>query len=263
MIARPNSVIDTSLIKFSSFQITNNIVNSREKVFKLHLDENETETETELTDNSLILDGKIAHFYSGLEIFSVTYCTCTNCIGVDGSDQTVLIFVGSSKSISVLCAEVCKEKGIKLLKETGCIIPPNEEEFKTMCTFGSVLSVATSKSIYFIDCQELHRNNFTFVLAFDENKNINSFIPEESNSITCHSWKGKHVALGTLSGRLHIFNLNRQEIFQTSICSESTIFSLDWQDEFTILIGGNFPKIYSIDLRDPFLIETEVSTLGK
>lgn len=207
-----------------------------------------------LLDDPFIIEGKFANFNFGSTIISINFCKCISC--KRGTDK-IFIYSVSSERISIILVELSKKEGIKSMKEVGQILAPEVENFKTVCVVESILSASTENSIYFLNCENLHQEGIDIILEKGP-----QIITESPNSITCHSWKGKNIAVGTISGRVHVFNILLKEIYQISVKSDSKICSLDWRDDFTILIGGSFPKIFSIDLRDPFIIETEVSTLG-
>lgn len=207
-----------------------------------------------LLDDPFIIEGKFANFNVGAAIISINFCKCISC--KRGTDK-ILMYSVSSERISIISVELSKKEGIKSMKEVGQILPPEAEIFKTVCVAESILSASTENSIYFLNCETLHQERIDIILEKGP-----QIISESPNLISCHSWKGKYIAVGTISGRVHVFNIFLKEIYQISVKSDSKICSLDWRDDFTILIGGSFPKIFSIDLRDPFIIETEVSTLG-
>jgi hypothetical protein len=244
-----NEDFNVNLVVMSSFQSIN------QKLLKKPLELSVNNNRISLLNDSLIVEGKLSNFNVGNPIISINFCKCTNC--KRGSDK-ILIYAVSPKIISIMSTEISKKDGIKSMREVGQILSPEAESFKSVCVVESVLSASTENSIYFLNCETLHQEGIQIILE----KGI-QIIAESSNLISCHSWTGKNIAVGTISGRVHVFNGLLNEIYQISVKSDSMICSLDWRDDFTILIGGNFPKIFSIDLRDPFIIATEVSALGK
>ena len=242
------------MITMSSYRLIN------EKVMKRPLKLLLNNKEISLINDDLIINGKIGNLNIGNSINSIYFCKCIECkrgSPISKSDK-ILLYAVSPERISIISTEISKKEGIKSIKEIGKILPPKFENFKTVCVVESILSISTDNSIYFLNCEIFHQKEIEIIL-----EKGHQIISESSNLISCHSWKGKNIAIGTISGRVHVFNYLLEEIYQISIKSDSMICSLDWRDDFTILIGGNFSKIFSIDLRDPFIIETEVSTLGK
>lgn len=236
---------------FSSFN-KSKIMKTKKAPLKLMIKENIHD----LIDESISFDGKVSFYSTGSPISSLCFCKCNQCTGIT---SIVIIFVQLLDSIEVISVELSNNDGIKSMNTISHILPPQSEFSKTICSHGSALSISTNRGLYFLNCDLFHQDKVPNNIALLESKNFKNL-----SEISCHSWKGNNVAVGTLSGRLHIFNSeNWTEIFQQSILSNSAIYSLDWKDEYTILIGGSFPKIFSIDLRDPFIVETEVSTLGK
>lgn len=209
----------------------------------------------DLIDHSYSIDGKVTLYNSGSSITCLCFCKCPQCIE---HDSNVLIFVASLESISVVSVEVSNESGIKSLNTLCRIFPPKSEFFKSICSQGSVLSLSTNKSLYFFNCDSIHQQSENRDIVLCESKTSPTI-----TDISCHSWRGNNVAVGTLSGRFHIFNpVTMNEILQLSIAPNCAIYSVDWCDDCAVVICGSFSKIFSIDLRDPFVIETVVSTLG-
>lgn len=246
------SDFNLDLITMSSFRTINGKWTKRP--LKLFVNNNEIS----LIDDTLIVDGKIANFNTGNPINSINFCKCIECKRGSPAPSKILIYAVSPEKISLISVEISKKEGIKSIKEFGKILPPESENFKTVCVVESILSASTNNSLYFLNCETFHQEKIDIILEKGP-----QIISESSNLISCHSWTGKYFAIGTISGRVHVFNSLLEEIYQISVKSDSMICSVDWRDTFTILIGGNFSKIFSIDLRDPFIIETEVSTLGK
>lgn len=246
-----NETIAVERVKNSSFS---NFDESR-KLVKKPLKISFGNDSINLFDNYFVKEGKIACYNVGTLIFSISFCNCLDCKAATG---TILIYAASAEVITILSAKLSKKEGIISLKEIGQVLRPESESFKSICVVGSILSIASDSSLYFLNCDLLHREGTRIILEKGP-----KIITESSNLISCHSWRGKHIVVGTISGRVHVFNSSLKEIFQISVKSDSAIYSLDWRDNFTILIGGNFSNIFSIDLRDPFVIEVEVSALGK
>ena len=215
-----------------------------------------------LSENAHYTSRNMTVFNTGASVFSIRFCDCSICSEATNANfgGCILLFSASPCNIIIISAEIDKKNGIKNLRKIGRIVPPNSEMFTSICVFNSTLSITTEISHFFINSQEFHKYDPIFECVLNQNPRL---IPEQSCDISCHSWKGKHLVVGTLSGRIHAFNTEMQEIFQTFLASKSAIYSIDWCNDFSFIIGGNFSKIYSIDLRDPFIIETEVSTLGK
>ena len=234
-------------VAFSPFQKLNSNATNDKALLKL-VSNNRA---AELSTDALIIDGKVSNINTGFSNNFICYCECSKC---RKESESIILFAGSKERISVLKAKISKLSGISSIVEVATVLPPNSKHFKSICTQNHVLSVSSNAALYFIDCENFHgQENFTIIL--NESNQVVS-------DLSCHSWRGKHIAVGTVSGKLLVFNCLMEEIFQMSITSGSAIYSLDWTDEFTIVVGGNFSKIFSIDLRDPFLIETEASTLA-
>ena len=211
----------------------------------------------EFVEDSLLIDGRLAIHNTGLSsIFSVCFCKCSSCAR---NASVVTIFVASSTAILVISVEVSNQVGIKSSANEICrIVPPKKESIKSVCEHESFLSFSTNRDVYFLNCSDIHRQDMYNIISVRES-NHSPLLTD----ISCHSWRGKYIAVGTLAGRVHVFNpTTMKEILQTSVQPNSAIYSLAWSDDNTIFIGGNFSKIFSIDLRDPFIVETEVSTLG-
>ena len=244
---RVDNEVPIDKIKFSPFHLINSSTEPARSSLNLFFNEESTE----LTSNALIVDGKVANINTETCNSFICFCECKKC---KSDPKNIILFAGSNNVLKVEKLNVSKEKGILSITQIGTIMPPKAELFKSVCIYNSILSISTNRSLYFIDCKDFHDKS-----AFKVILNASNFaIPD----IACHVWRGKHIAVGTLSGRLFIFNALLQEIFQISVTPGAAIYSLDWTDEFKVVIGGNFSKIFSIDLRTPFLIETEASTLA-
>lgn len=245
---------------FSSYIINTPLTTTDSYIFAEPIKFTHSESNISLSENTHYISRNTTVFNTGASVFSIRFCGCPICSESTNFGGYILIFSASSHKIILISAEIDKKNGIKNLQKIGSIVPPNSEMFTSICVFNSTLSITTEISHFFMNSQEFHKYDPIFECVLNRNSRL---IPVQSCDISCHSWKGKHIVVGTLSGRIHVFNTELQEVFQTSLASKSAIYSIDWCNDFSFVIGGNFSKTYSIDLRDPFIIETEVSTLGK
>lgn len=234
-------------IVFSPFQAL--IPNT--KFNEMHIKLLENNNFYKLSTHSSIIDGKTGNINTGASNNCVCFCECNNC---KSNAEHIFLFAGSTEMVLVFKAKISKKLGILSTEKVGTILPPKSESFKSICPHNSALSISTNRSLYFIDCKGFHNQSPLEIILNESDQLI--------SDLSCHSWRGNHIAVGSLSGKVFVFNILMQEIFQISVISGSAIYSLDWIDEFTIVIGGNFSKIFSIDLRDPFLIEIVASTLA-
>jgi hypothetical protein len=217
----------------------------------------ESESKTIIKEDIYSDNGKTALVNTGKPVISICFCQCELCCS---STSEFLIFVSSSSEISVFSVAASSSAGIESLKRIGRISFPSEQVFKSMCVVGRALSICTDTNVYFVNCDSFHtqsKKKFNCQL----NTPSGPLFTDHGMSISTHSWKGNYIAIGTSLGEVCVFDLRMKEIFRIALPADCKINSLDWSDQFIILIGGNFSKVFSIDLRDPFVIETEVSSL--